>query len=54
MCGTLYYGPLLIGWALLIVGILLLVIDAYYLGISAKRITRSETGGQITANGTEP
>lgn len=45
---TFYYGPLLIGWALLTVGILLLVIDAYYLGLSATRITHIETGGQIT------
>jgi hypothetical protein len=42
------YGPLFLGWALLIVGILLSVIDAYYLGLSAARITRSETGGEIT------
>ena len=42
------YGPLYLGWALLIVGILLSVIDAYYLGLSAARITRSETGEEIT------
>jgi hypothetical protein len=45
---TLYDGPLLVGWALLIVGILLLVIDAYYIGLSATRITRYETDRQIT------
>jgi hypothetical protein len=45
---TLYYEPLLLGWALLVVGIMLSVIDAYYLGLSATKITRSEKGGQIT------
>lgn len=45
---TFYYDQLLLGWTFLIVGILLSVIDAYYLGLSAMRITRIETGGQIT------
>jgi hypothetical protein len=42
------YGPLLFGWAFFIVGILLSVVGAYYLGLSAARITSSETAGEIT------